>query len=99
MDDGAAFYCRQSAVTDPGPWRHLFAGLPTSVAELSAVVRDVVLHRDETLAVFGFPLPEARQAEADTRYAAAVLARLGSLRRRPPAERFAGTCRDFALLL
>jgi len=90
-------YRRHSPMTDPGPL------LPTDVpADLSAmvdVIGGVLVHRDETAWRFGFALPEHRREEANTRHVAAILDRLGSLAARPPQERFAGTCRDFTVLL
>jgi hypothetical protein len=97
--DDLAFYRRHSPLTDPGAFRHLFDGLPAGLGDLQAIVREVVLHRDETRAVFGFDLPQERRADAGTRYVEAILGRLRDLRPRPPAERFAGTCRDFSVLL
>jgi transglutaminase-like putative cysteine protease len=93
-------YRRHSPLTDPGPHRALLAGLPADVPALAAIVRGVLVHRDETGWLYGFELPAERRDEANTRYTAAILDRLGGdLRERPPRERFAGTCRDFCLLL
>jgi hypothetical protein len=97
MDDHD-FYRGHSPVTDPGAGRHLFAGLPSDVAGMAKVIGGVLVHRD-CADRFGFTLPEERRAEANTRYVEAILAHLGTLDERPPAERFAGTCRDFTVLL
>ncbi|GHJ47797.1 hypothetical protein Cs7R123_51390 [Catellatospora sp. TT07R-123] len=98
--DELDFYRRHSPVTDPGAHRAAFAGLPADVAELAEVVRGVVLHRDEAKWRFGLDLTEARRDEANTRHTAAILDRLGAdLAARPVPERFAGTCRDFSVLL
>lgn len=93
------FYLRHSALTDPGPYKSMFDGLPADVAALSTIIRGVLVHRDETEWLFGFALPAERRDEANIRYASAILERLGSLDERPAEQRFAGTCRDFALLL
>jgi hypothetical protein len=69
------------------------------IAALSELVRGVVVHRDETARVFGFELPSERREEAQTRDVRRILGRLGDLRPRPPEDRFAGTCRDFSILL
>ena len=96
--DELEHYRRHSAVTDPGAWRHLSTGLPADPAALARVVGGVLVHRDETWR-FGVTLPERRRDEANIRYVEAMLARLGSLDERRPADRLAGTCRDFAVLL
>jgi hypothetical protein len=57
-----------------------------------------MVHRDATRP-FGFNLPEQRRDEANTRHVEAILTRLGTLDDRRPEQRFAGTCRDFAVLL
>jgi transglutaminase-like putative cysteine protease len=97
MDD-LAYYRRHSPVTDPGAHRRLFSGLPADVASLAGVLGGLMVHRDETWR-FGFALPEERRDEANTRYVSAILDHLGSLDERRPDERFAGTCRDFAVFL
>jgi hypothetical protein len=96
--DELAYYRHHSPLTDPGGQRHLFSGLPKDVAELAGVLGGVMVHRDQTWR-FGFDLPEERRAEANTRYVEAILVHLGTLDERPPEERFAGTCRDFTVLL
>lgn len=96
--DELGFYRRHSRLTDPGANRDLFRGLPADVADLAKVIGTVLVHRDWTWR-FGFTLPERRRAEANTRYVAAILNYLGTLQERRPEDRFAGTCRDFAVLL
>jgi len=92
------FYRRHSPVTDPGAGRHLLGNLPAGVAALAKVIGGVMVHRDEAWR-FGFTLPEERRDEANTRNVEAILTRLGSLDERRPEDRFAGTCRDFSVLL
>ncbi|WP_405662468.1 transglutaminase-like domain-containing protein [Streptomyces sp. RK9] len=101
-------YLTQSPYTDPGPHLDALVGpdpLPRDPAALAALVRGVVLHREEG-ARFGHAVPEERMREdAESRYAAELLRIIGErgttplAEPRPPAERFVGTCRDFALLL
>ncbi|WP_432967561.1 transglutaminase-like domain-containing protein [Dactylosporangium sp. CA-233914] len=93
MDD-LEFYRTQSPVTDPG--RPL--DLPADPGTLAKVVGGVLVHRDWA-ATFGVDLPEHRRDEADIRFVAAMLERLGSLDERPPSARLAVTCRDFVVLL
>ena len=96
--DELAFFRRHSRLTDPGSGRPLFATL-SDIEAMTEAIGGVMVHRDETVWRFGFALPAQRREEANTRYVAAILAHLGSLDARPPTERFAGTCRDFTVLL
>jgi hypothetical protein len=96
--DELDFYRQHSSVTDPGVNRHLLSGLPAGVGAMAGVIGGVMVHRDMTQR-FGFTLPEERREEANTRYVEAILTRLGSLDERRPEDRFAGTCRDFTVLL
>lgn len=93
------FYRSHSPFTDPGDLSGLLVGLPPDIEALSGIVRGVVAHRDETSWLFGFELPEQRRDEARLRHVRAILGLLGDLRERPAETRFAGTCRDFAILL
>jgi hypothetical protein len=97
------FYLAQSVHSDPGSAEKL-AGLPQGPDELALLVRHLLIHREET-GRFGCALPESRyRSEAETRYVDDILdivlrlddAPLTAPRR--PLDRFAGTCRDFALL-
>jgi hypothetical protein len=96
--DELAYYRSHSRITDPGAKRHLLTGLPADPAALAKVIGGVMVHRDGTRP-FGFTLPEQRRSEANTRHVAAVLYYLGTLDERRPEDRFAGTCRDFTVLL
>lgn len=98
MNDELDYYRRQSDMTDPGANKQLFNGLPVDAAALAKVVGGVMVHRDWTWR-FGFTLPEQRRDEANTRQVEAILTHLGTLDERPAEDRFAGTCRDFAVLL
>jgi hypothetical protein len=96
--DDLAYYRCHSRLTDPGAKRHLLSGLPVDVAALAEVIGGVMVHRDMTWR-FGFALPEQRREEANTRSVDAILDYLGTLDERRPQDRFAGTCRDFTVLL
>jgi hypothetical protein len=96
--DELEYYRTHSPATDPGKYGHLLSGHPADPAALARLVGGVVVHRDAAWR-FGFTLPDTRRDEANTRHVEAILDRLGSLAQRPPAERFAGTCRDFVVLL
>ncbi|MFC4586063.1 transglutaminase-like domain-containing protein [Sphaerisporangium corydalis] len=98
-----AFYLAHSVFSDPGDLSRL-DGIPSDPAELALIVRNLLIHREET-SLFGFTLPDNRKNEAETRYVSAILSIITERNdtpltvARPPAKRFAGTCRDFALLL
>ncbi|MEU9885282.1 transglutaminase-like domain-containing protein [Sphaerisporangium sp. NPDC051017] len=101
--DEPAFYLTHSVFSDPGDLTRL-DGIPTAPAELARLVRDLLVNREEC-PLFGFTLPEHRKNEAETRYVSAILRIVTEMDDRPltvaraPGKRFAGTCRDFALVL
>jgi Transglutaminase-like superfamily len=96
--DELEHYRRHSRITDPGANQHLLAGIAPDAAAMAKDIGGVMVHRDETWR-FGFTLPEQRREEANTRYVETILSYLGTLDERRPEDRFAGTCRDFAVLL
>jgi Transglutaminase-like superfamily len=96
--DELDYYRRHSRLTDPGAKRHLFSDLPVDVAAMAEAIGGVMVHRDCTRR-FGFTLPTQRRDEANTRYVEAILDYLGTLDERRPEDRFAGTCRDFTVML
>jgi transglutaminase-like putative cysteine protease len=65
---------------------------------MARVIGGVLVHRAHTCR-FGFTLPEQRRGDANTRCVEAILGYLGTLDERRPEDRFAGTCRDFTVLL
>ncbi|WP_432973191.1 transglutaminase domain-containing protein [Dactylosporangium sp. CA-233914] len=93
-------YREQSRFSDPGRFGELLDELPEDLAELMAVVRNVVVHYRAAGIAFTGP----RLAEIDSRWVAKMLELdqqrfPGPLREpRPEAERVVGCCRDFALL-
>lgn len=97
------FYLRHTPYSDPGDALDI-GGLPRDPGRLAGLVRDLIIHRGEGWR-FGHTIPEERLREdAESRYATELLRILGErgdtplTERRAPAERFVGTCRDFALL-
>jgi len=97
------FYLTQSVHSDPGMTDRL-AELPGGPDELALLVRHLLIHREEA-GRFGCALPESRyRSEAETRYIDDILDIVTQLDKAPltaprrPLDRFAGTCRDFALL-
>lgn len=99
-----SFYASQSTFSDPGELGAHYAGLPRDPTRLARVTRDLLIHRLED-GVFGHTHPVDRlHHDAETRYVDDIVRILVSRddaplgRRREPADRFVGTCRDFALL-
>lgn len=104
MDDNLLYYTRQSVISDPGPFTHLFADLPTRLEDLVSVVQGTTIH------VFwgsryGVELTPERQGEVQLRGMQPRLARLLELDPRPlteprnPDRKLVGNCRDHTLLL
>ncbi|MFF4832924.1 transglutaminase-like domain-containing protein [Streptomyces sp. NPDC001315] len=100
MDD---IYLEQTAYSDPGDLD--VSGLPRDPGQLAQLVRNLIIHRAES-GRLGHPIPEDRQHDdPDSRYVGELLRILrergdGPLtEERAYDERFAGTCRDFSLLL
>jgi hypothetical protein len=99
-----AFYLDAEPLTDPGPHRELLDSLPRGIPELCAAIQGLVLNFHWAQA-YGVTLTEARRHDAQARSLGAILARILALDDRPlheprtPQARFAGTCRDFTVLL
>ena len=103
-DQPHAQYIPHSPVTDPGDQAAFLADLPTDVAGLCRVVQGLVIHLGLG-DLYGVEIPAARQAEAQIRTIAPILARIQELDSqpitvaRPPERRFVGQCRVVAVLL
>jgi len=105
QSDALAFYSAQSATADPGRFARFYAGLPSDIEALVAIVQGLIVDKD-FIGLYEVTLEEQeRLGEVDTRYASDILERLigkddRSLGRpREPGARFVGSCRDYALLL
>jgi len=102
--DEFAYYSSQSEYTDPDKYSNLFNNLPNSIAGICEVVHGLVIHKDGTKDLYGFDLPDDRKLESNTRYIAKILKVLVGLENSPlnriqdPQRRFAGSCRDFAII-
>ena len=98
------FWAVQSLVTEPGTTAAAIDRLPSDLGALRAASQQLVFHywADGDWAENGIA-PE-RISEIDTRYAAAMFARLGELSDLPlsaarqPRQRLVGCCRDFTVL-
>lgn len=94
-----ARYARHSRMTDPGELAGFLSTFPADPTALGETIRHLTAHHRATPGV-----PEARMTEADTRWMAAILARIRAVsdaplnRPRPLDQRFVGCCRDDALL-
>ena len=94
-----ARYARHSRLTDPGDQAAFLGRFPAEPARLGATIRTLTAHYRATPGV-----PEARHAEADTRWMADILRRIREASAAPLGEprpleaRFVGCCRDDALL-
>ncbi|WP_327318552.1 transglutaminase-like domain-containing protein [Streptomyces sp. NBC_01235] len=96
-------HLKQTPYSDPGDLD--VADLPRDPAQLTAVVRGLVLHRLEGERV-GYEIPEERlHNDAESRYVTRMLRILRARKdapltqRRSYDEQFVGTCRDYSLLL
>ena len=98
------FWAVQSLVTEPGPAAAAIDRLPSDLGALRAASQQLVFHywADGDWAENG--VAAERISEIDTRYAAAMFARLGELADLPlsaarqPRQRLVGCCRDFTVL-
>jgi hypothetical protein len=98
------YYAQHGPITDPGPYAHLFAGLPTDIHALAAVVRGLLFHYHEG----GIYEHEVSLARVRNDAARTVVEMLEKIRARndapltvarPLAQRLVGCCRDYAVLL
>lgn len=98
------YYATHGVMSDPGPYAHLFAGLPADLPSLVGAVQNSILH------VFwaeryGVTLSDENKATLQMRRVEEKLAAWMSEQRgrletpRPPEQRQVGNCRDFSLLL
>ena len=98
------FYKEQSDISDPKEFSFLFDNLPDSIPDLCEIVHGVISHR-ESSELYGLELTEKRKNEGETRYVNLILKTIYEYenapltKKRKPIKRFAGTCRDFAILL
>ena len=106
------FYARQTRITSPGSFSHLYEGLPREIPELCQVLQNILIHmwwiRQDT---YGFTLHELREAGRDVIAEISLSTaenRLSEIQRleptpltslRRPASRSVGNCRDFSVML
>ncbi|MDP3242812.1 MAG: transglutaminase-like domain-containing protein [Reyranella sp.] len=101
MNHGA--FSTPVGLSDAGLWALQFAALPDDVAGLAKVLQGLLIH-EHMPDVYGVRLTERQRGEPHVRGAEEVLERIAVhdsrplWQARPPAERFAGCCRHYALL-
>jgi hypothetical protein len=100
----AAYYAQHGPITDPGPHAHLFAGLPTDIRALAAVVRGLLFHYHEGR-IYEHEVSLARVRNDAARTVVEMLEKIRARNdarlvvARPLAHRLVGCCRDYAVLL
>ena len=99
-----AYYARHGPITDPGPHARLFAGLPTDIRALAAVVRGLLFHYHEGR-IYDHEVSLARVRDDAARTVVEMLEKIRARNDAPltvarlPADRLVGCCRDYAVLL
>lgn len=94
-------YADQTPYSDPGPYAALFDALPSDIAGLTAIIRNLVIHYRGG----GIEFTGDRYEEINHRWVSAMLAtdqkRNGAALAVPrePFDRIVGCCRDFTLLI
>ena len=97
-------FARHSNMTDPGPYAHLYADLPSGIPALVEVVQGLIIHIFWAER-YGLILSEERKAEVQLRRTERRLARTLELDPSPlrvprsPEKKTVGNCRDFSVTL
>src|SRR5215471_13436444 len=104
MNNPLSFLTRQGAMSDPGPYAHLYNNLPTGIADLCKVVQGTTIHVFWAQR-YGLELTDERRSEVQLRTMPRRLSHMIELDDRPPAtprpldRKLVGNCRDFSLML
>jgi hypothetical protein len=99
-----AFYTAPAVMTSAGRHAHLLEDLPSGIAELAAVGQGLVIH-EHMADAYGVTLPEEDRATVHLRQVEKLLGAIVARDDRPlriartPAERTAGNCRHFTVLM
>jgi hypothetical protein len=95
------FYAEHSPITDPGPYRRLFDGVPRDVAGVVRVVQGLLMHPAATK-LYGEPPEEGPgwgyRTVAETLERIVAIDDAPLTVARPPSRRLRGNCRNFAVL-
>ena len=103
-NDMLTYYAQPGPMTDPGPYAHLFDGLPTDFPTLVKTLQGVMVHIFWA-GSYGLELTDERKAEVGLRYVEKQLARILELddhpltEARPHERKLVGNCRDFSVML
>lgn len=98
------YYSTQSFVSNPGKYVRLYHGLPSTIPEITKVVQGLVIDKD-LLDFYGEKITEGKKSDLDIRYVKDILQKMLQRDSRPltqerePANRFVGSCRDYAIIL
>jgi len=99
-----AFYTAPAVMTSAGRYAHLLDGLPAGIAELAAVGQGLVVH-EHMADAYGVTLSAEDRATVHLRQVEKLLGAIAARDDRPlpiartPAERTAGNCRHFTVLM
>jgi hypothetical protein len=103
LEEGLAFYRRQSRMSDPGAHAPAMRALPPDPSGLAKAAQGLILH-EHWAGAYGQTLTDARRGEVHLRALPAMLDQLLTHDPRPLTEpraledRLIGNCRDFTLL-
>ncbi|HOT91661.1 MAG TPA: transglutaminase domain-containing protein, partial [Anaerolineae bacterium] len=84
-NDMLTYYAQPGPTTDPGPYVHLFDGLPTDIPALVKTLQGVMVHIFWA-GSYGLELTDERKAEVNLRTVEKQLARILELDDRPLTE-------------
>lgn len=99
-----AFYSTHSTVSNPGKHNDLYKNLPSTIPEIVKIVQGLVIDKD-LLDFYGEKITDDKKGDLDTRYVEDILEKMLQRDSRPltqerePANRFVGSCRDYAIVL
>jgi excinuclease ABC subunit A len=103
VNEALVYYGRPGVMTEVGEHGNWLEGLPTGVAELCGVVQGLLIHVMGTR-LYDAQLSSLQRKEVTIRPVRQMLEKLRGVDERPltvvrpPEQRLASTCRDFALL-
>jgi hypothetical protein len=100
------YYAQAGPLTYPGKYAAMLKQLPDDIAELTHIAQGLIIHQDMAEPFYGVRLTdERRDKQANIRLLKQLLDALFAIndqpltQPRPPEQRLAGVCHDFALLL
>lgn len=102
-EPGTAYYTRPAAMTSAGPREPVLAALPAGPAALAGIAQGLLIH-EHIAPAYGVTLTGQQRRTVHIRPVAALLDQVlaGGVpltTARPPAERVAGNCRHFSVLM